>query len=142
MKNEAFEKWWSSWQMTTHPNYYSEEERNIAQDAWNACQQILSKEQEEIIDMCIVSWISTEGTLKEKVCRLIDCEVSIALDPAVSSAAQALIERGKKEANIEMAVRLIDGLADRDKERLFAGKHDKVTYNAYLIAREILKNKQ
>lgn len=58
----------------------------------------LVRQQEEVTDMCIVSWVSTMGTLKEKVIRLIQWETAVALDPAVSCDAQRLINQGRKEA--------------------------------------------
>lgn len=56
------------------------------------------KQQEDITDMCITSWVSTMGTLKEKVERLIKWKVKVALDPAVSSDARALINKGMERA--------------------------------------------
>ena len=66
--------------------------REAYEAATLAAQQDWIKQQEEITDMCIVAWVSTMGTLKEKVQRLIENEVAIALDPAVSSDARKLQE--------------------------------------------------
>lgn len=63
----------------------------------------LVRQQEEITDMCIVSWVSTIGTLKEKVQRLIQNEISIALDPCVSLEAKALTQLGRIKAMRECA---------------------------------------
>jgi len=60
--------------------------------------------------------------------------------PMVKELAQATWEAAQQNANTEMAQCLIDGLTDYGRERLFAGKHDKYTYDAYLIARDVLKN--
>ena len=57
----------------------------------------LVRQHEEITDLCIVAWVSTMGTLKEKVLRLIEYEVSVALDPRVSESAQELAVNAKKE---------------------------------------------
>jgi len=70
--------------------------------AWDTAafltRQEWDRQNAEITDMCVVCWVSTQGTLKEKVQRLIKFEVAIALDPAVSSSAQALITLSRMEA--------------------------------------------
>jgi hypothetical protein len=53
---------------------------------------------EAVIEACVVNCIGwDESNPMKSVADLISWEVQIALDPAVSSDAQALIERGKRE---------------------------------------------
>ena len=98
----TFEEWWQPTKEYVNTTTEYERQRNTWEAATLAAQQEWVRQQEEITDMCIVSWVSTMGTLKEKVMRLIQWEISVALDPAVSGDAQALIRLGKLEAAREM----------------------------------------
>jgi hypothetical protein len=55
--------------------------------------------QRAVDDACTVSWVIVTDDARETVKALIARECQIALDPLVSSDAQALIDRGREEAN-------------------------------------------
>lgn len=55
--------------------------------------------QRAVDDACTVSWVPVTDDARETVKALISRECQIALDPLVSSDAQALIDRGREEAN-------------------------------------------
>ena len=58
--------------------------------------------QRAVDDACTVSWVPVTDDARETVKALIARECQIALDPLVSSDAQALIDRGRKEAEAEI----------------------------------------
>lgn len=53
-------------------------------------------------DACTVNWVPVTDDARETVKALIARECQIALDPLVSSDAQALIDRGRKDAEAEI----------------------------------------
>ena len=55
---------------------------------------------EAVLEACVVACIGfDENDPRKTLANLLNWEASIALDPAVSSDARALIERGRKEAH-------------------------------------------
>ena len=58
--------------------------------------------QRAVDDACTVSWVTVTDDARETVKALIARECQIALDPLVSSDAQALMDRGKEEAAAEI----------------------------------------
>lgn len=58
--------------------------------------------QRAVDDACTVSWVPVTDDARETVKALIARECQIALDPLVSSDAQALIDRGRKDAEAEI----------------------------------------
>lgn len=58
--------------------------------------------QRAVDDACTVSWVPVTDDARETVKALIARECQIALDPLVSSDAQSLIDRGRKDAEAEI----------------------------------------
>lgn len=82
-----------------------EYEYAVARFAWKAwldraaqarAQQALAHEEwrEAVFDHAVSAFVSTEGSARDVIRRIIEVNVAIALDPAVSERAQALVDRG------------------------------------------------
>lgn len=148
MSNNGFREWWKTYPWPREHDY-NEGAFYAIKAAYaagkEAAEKDFIKQQEEITDMCIVSWVSTLGTLKEKVMRLIDCEVVIALDPAVSSDAQALVDKGFN-AGLERAAEICKNVEihkviahDRSNQPMADVMHKLVNYQIASIFAEAIR---
>jgi len=77
--------------------------------------------QRAVDDACTVSWVAVTDDARETVKALIARECQIALDPLVSSDAQALIDRGRKdvEAEIERLKTRLEVSPDHDCDGIY-----------------------
>jgi len=77
--------------------------------------------QRAVDDACTVNWVPVTDDARETVKALIARECQIALDPLVSSDAQALVDRGRKdaEAEIERLKTRLEVSPDHDCDGIF-----------------------
>jgi hypothetical protein len=82
-----------------------------------------------VIDAAVVGWTycaADEDDPRGCLSRIMAMNTQIALDPAVSSEAAALIERGRQEVREELAAAKADAAAEQESRGMFVARLEKM----------------